>query len=224
MIHVVIPGDPIPQGRPRGRLIHRKGCPVNRKAGGCRCSPFVTIYEPGKSKKWKKEVSAIMQHTVRELVRASPLPSPFPLTKAIELMVLGVYELPKSKRRKTTIPQRAYYLGKQDIDNVLKIVMDAANGIIWADDMQVARTTVDLIVGEQDESPRLEMFVREQYPYEIGRVPRSLSIYMPAKPLNPGVFDVHGTVDDNPLYTPPFAPEPIPTDHQKRRFEDDHKP
>ena len=65
-----------------------------------------------------------------------------PLEGPVDLNVLFVFEKTKSKNINdyhTTVP---------DIDNLLKFLCDAANGILWRDDRQVARMSASKIYGE----------------------------------------------------------------------------
>lgn len=46
-----------------------------------------------------------------------------------------------------------------DVDNLLKLVLDAANGVVWKDDVQVVE--VHGYVVRQDPEPRTEIAIRE---------------------------------------------------------------
>ena len=40
---------------------------------------------------------------------------------------------------------------RSDIDNLLKLVMDAGNGVVYADDRQVIEAHVRRVIGDRDE-------------------------------------------------------------------------
>lgn len=44
-----------------------------------------------------------------------------------------------------------------DVDNLAKLVLDAANGLVWKDDRQVMRLTAEIV--ERDHRPRTEIVV-----------------------------------------------------------------
>lgn len=80
----------------------------------------------------------------------------------IEVLILRVRELAKTHHRKTRTIPRSWDTasGSGDWDNVGKPVCDAANGILWHDDCEIARATVEEIVGAQGEPARLEIIAR----------------------------------------------------------------
>lgn len=75
-----------------------------------------------------------------------------PLEGALELH-LGIYvAIPKSKPKKW----KAAALGREiaptsrpDVDNVLKLVGDAGNGVVWRDDSQISRIFVERWYSDQ---------------------------------------------------------------------------
>ncbi len=108
---------------------------------------------------WKK--------LARAQLKAARLEAGFeaPIVQAgqpIEVMILRVRELAKSHHRKTTTIPRSWDTGggSGDWDNVGKPVCDAANGVLWYDDCQIARGIVEEIVGAQGEPARLEIIAR----------------------------------------------------------------
>lgn len=135
MIEFVIPGQPIPQGRPRagknkGRLI---------------------MYDPNESKEYKQYVSLIAKHY-----------APKNLYKDNLKMVIKIYrQIPKS----TTKKDRALFLAgikrpvtKPDTSNYVKGIEDALNGIIYKDDSQI----VDLYAAKYySDNPRVEILIKE---------------------------------------------------------------
>lgn len=72
-----------------------------------------------------------------------------------------VFEPPKSwskKRKREAIRQFLPRKEKPDIDNLEKLVCDAMNGIVYADDNQITELRAVKYYGERDE---IKVFVRE---------------------------------------------------------------
>lgn len=77
---------------------------------------------------------------------------------AIDLDVTFTIKKPKSAAK------RAVPTVKPDIDNMVKLFCDAANGILWKDDAQVVRLLARKVYGE---SPSIEITVRSLTPLEL---------------------------------------------------------
>lgn len=136
MIRVEIPGEPHSQTRPRMRVVH---------AGG---KSFAHTYEAKGSRDWK----ATAQEHMRRVMEAAKQQ---PITGAARVRILAIFACPTSKHRKTAPRPREWYRGQKDWDNIGKAVCDAANGVLWIDDRQVAIGEVRAIVGAQGEAPRV---------------------------------------------------------------------
>ncbi len=80
----------------------------------------------------------------------------------LEVFILVVGELPKGQRRKRNPPTRTWLtsLRSGDFDNLAKPVCDAANGILWRDDVFIASASVEKVRAAQGEKPRLEILAR----------------------------------------------------------------
>lgn len=135
MIEFTIPGDPVPQGRPR--------------AG--RAGKRIVMYDPKESREYKRYVSLIArQHAPKTLLKG-PL--------SVEMKIYR--KIPKS----TTKKDRALIsegikrpVTKPDTDNYTKSVLDALNGIIYKDDSQVT----DLYASKYySDNPRVELKIQE---------------------------------------------------------------
>jgi Holliday junction resolvase RusA-like endonuclease len=62
-----------------------------------------------------------------------------PYDGAIKLSCIFIYPWPKSYSQKRKSQSNGFYkVTKSDIDNTIKLVMDALNGIAWKDDAQVS--------------------------------------------------------------------------------------
>lgn len=114
MVKIVIPGEPVAQGRPR----------VYRTKYGVRG------VDPAKSRDYKKLVA----HFARENYTAEPMSGPVAVDMTIyrSIQVSGSKALKEKKSRGLILPTV-----KPDIDNVYKAVSDALTGIVYADDNQI---------------------------------------------------------------------------------------
>lgn len=79
----------------------------------------------------------MLQFAMRE-VCSKPLEGP------LELGVTFKFRRPNSwaKARKAAVDESGdepWFVGKPDVDNLLKTIMDAAKGILWGDDSQVVK-------------------------------------------------------------------------------------
>ena len=133
-IKIVIPGEPVAKGRAR-----------YSNSGG-----FVRAYTPSKT---KNAETLIKVNAMGEVARQGFKRSGQPLI--LTLMVFVPIPVSKLKEWKKTciLP-----ITRPDIDNYLKLVMDALNGIVYKDDNQVVCVKVFKLYSQ---SPRLEIFIRE---------------------------------------------------------------
>lgn len=143
-IDILIPGEPCAQARGSARLIRRKGgaLVLNKTTG----QPIISVRDPEKSRTWKATAQDHM---------ASACPAGWkPLLGAVEVAVLAVFTCPTSDFRKRIPRDRRYHVKHRgDIDNLAKAVLDAATGVLWLDDAQVARLEVEKHLGAQGEAP-----------------------------------------------------------------------
>ena len=114
-VEFVIPGPPQGKGRPRA----------------CRAAGSVLMYTPAKTVAYEHQVSraAMIAMARRDLITGPVL---------IELQIL--HGLPRSmpkKRKLLALAGDIRPIRKPDADNVLKIICDACNGVVWRDDAQV---------------------------------------------------------------------------------------
>lgn len=132
-----IPGEPFAQPRARAAIIAGRA----------------VIYDPKKAKAWKATAMHFMMNAKFEAHGQLGHLGP------VALSVLAVFTCPKSDERKRDPRPRRWHTKKPDGDNVLKAVKDAAKGILWMDDSQVARAAVTKIIGAQGEAPFVELTV-----------------------------------------------------------------
>ena len=111
------------EGPPQG-----KGRPRFRRAGN-----FVTTYTDQKTKTYEQTIKAWAQ---RAIGSGSPLEGPL----SVDLYIRCPVAVSTSKKRTEACLQNAELPTKKpDIDNVIKIFLDAMNGIVYKDDTQVVR-------------------------------------------------------------------------------------
>lgn len=132
-----IPGEPFAQPRARAAVIAGRA----------------VVYDPKVARNWKATAQDHMQ-------QAAEREGFFSLAEAVALEVLAVFTCPKSDHRKRDRIGRRWHTKRPDGDNVLKAVKDAAKGVLWLDDSQVARSTVVKQIAAQDEAPYVEVRVR----------------------------------------------------------------
>jgi Holliday junction resolvase RusA-like endonuclease len=138
MIRVTIPGEPVAQGR--GRIV---------KVGG-----FSRIADPKKSRDWKATAQIHMLEA-RERWKV-----PEPLTVPLEVHIAAFWICPKSSERKMKPRPQEWRAKKPDIDNIIKAVLDAGNGVLWQDDNLVVRVIGEKFQAPQGGSPRIEVTVQ----------------------------------------------------------------
>ena len=144
-ICISIPGEPVAQTRPRTRVVTMKG----RK-------PFAQVYNPkaGKASKWRKVAS---QRILDELESRCLYPPVFCKDTPVAVDIKLIHGLSKSRFRVREPAGRAWRASKPDLDNVIKAVLDACQGLLWDDDSQVACLLVEQYTGAQYESARVEL-------------------------------------------------------------------
>lgn len=108
-VFVHLAGEPIGKGRPRF-------------GNGRTYTPPATVaYEYA----LKTEAAITMKK-----VRLKPFEGP------VEVSVVAKFGIPKSWS-KSRRAEAFHHIGRPDCDNVLKVVLDALNGVVWLDDAQV---------------------------------------------------------------------------------------
>lgn len=107
-----IDGEPQSKGRPRFR----------------RAGTFVQTYTPAKTLKAERGIKQ-----VAGLALTRKLEGPLSMT------VKALFTVPKSwSKAKREAAEGAWYTGKRDLDNVVKLAQDALNGVAYEDDRQIA--------------------------------------------------------------------------------------
>ncbi len=118
-IHLFIPGNPVPQGRPRA----------------CIRGKHASVYEDAKSKDWKKTIAVHAWAYIRECSPGEKWhQSAWQLIDtAIKLNVEFRLLRPKS----VSVKKRPDPITRPDLDNYVKAVKDALTGVLWRDDSQI---------------------------------------------------------------------------------------
>lgn len=130
-IKFTVPGAAAAQGRPR--FTTRGGYP--------------RAYDPQKSRDYKKHVST----SVLIQARAAGVRDALPVRGPVYLSVTEQRAVPKSwsrVKRAAAIAGDILPTTRPDIDNVVKGIKDALNGLLWADDSQVVQLSARKVYAE----------------------------------------------------------------------------
>ena len=128
-------GKPQAQQRPRHRVVKPKDGRV-----------FSQTYEQAESRDFKAVMHLLGQKVLAEAGEK-------PLEGAVSLFVRVYVAVPNGvskKKREEMLKGDVYPTKKPDVDNLLKAVMDALNGVWYKDDKQVTLTTVCKVYDEKD--------------------------------------------------------------------------
>lgn len=130
MIRFAVPGKP--QGKARPRFARGR------------------TYTPAKTVAYEREIARI---AAEAWAGRDMLEGP------VYIIVNAFFEIPKSwpkKKRQEALSGAMWHTGKPDWDNIGKAISDALNGIIWADDCQVAFAKVTKHYAAE---PRVEVYI-----------------------------------------------------------------
>lgn len=135
-IKIIVPGEPVPKGRPRARIVSPRF-----KA------PFIQFYQDADTSNYERRVA----QEARQVMRGRGN-----LIGPLRVEVRAYRSPPASW---TPTKKEKAYLGivmptsRPDSDNYLKII-DACNRLVWEDDAQIVRMSVEKWYSQQ---PRLEI-------------------------------------------------------------------
>jgi Holliday junction resolvase RusA-like endonuclease len=121
MTTFTIPGQPVAKGRPK---FARRGA-------------HVVAYTPAKTASYENLVKLAASTAMRGV---EPTARPVALSVTLNLQIPASWS---NKRRAAAAAGAICATKKPDADNVLKGIKDGCNGIVWADDAQVVRITID---------------------------------------------------------------------------------
>ena len=133
-----VPGSPIGQGRPKFSTING----------------HAKAYDPEKSRNYKAYVKLLATQAMKD-TGFTMLEGPCCLD------ILAFFEVPKSKSKKfrqAALEGRERPTKKPDIDNIVKALQDALNGLAYKDDSSIVYLSVAKLYSE---IPRVEVILRE---------------------------------------------------------------
>ena len=120
MIEFTVPGEPKGKGRPRFSRVGK----------------FTKTYTDAKTKMYEEKIaSAARLH----IYPNEPLETPLSITLILHV---GVPKSYSKKRTTDCLTGKEWPTKKPDLDNVAKAFLDAMNGIVYKDDVQVIRLYV----------------------------------------------------------------------------------
>ena len=135
-VYFVVYGNPVGKGRPRAT-----------SRGG-----FVRMYTDAKTLGFESAVADEARIAMREW---QPFDTP------MQLQLSTYYPIPKSwskKKRQMAMDGEIHPQVKPDLDNVMKAVLDAMNGVVYVDDSQV----INMVATKRYSSdPRVEVYLHE---------------------------------------------------------------
>lgn len=117
IVSFFVPGDPVGKARPRVVDGH--------------------AYTPSKTKAYEHAVRLAYREAA--IGRGAGL-TPIPKSTGVDISVWCYYRIPKSaskSRRAKMLDWEIKPMKKPDLDNVLKVVADALNGVAYEDDCQI---------------------------------------------------------------------------------------
>lgn len=133
MIKLTVKGRPVPKARP---VVPKKGRPYTRKS--------TLKYE----------------QKVREAYRASSNPA-YMAGEALSADLRFYFKVPKNTTKKqwAELIQHPWYTKKKDLDNLAKSVLDALNGVAYADDSQIACLYLSKVYDISSKGERVEIYI-----------------------------------------------------------------
>ena len=138
-----VQGNPIAQPRTRATTRRRTDGRV-----------VASVYSPANApiQRWKVEVATAYALAGRELE---------PLAGVVHLDLHFLFARPQRLCRKNAPDCRIPHVGKPDLDNLAKGVLDALNGLAWADDRQVSLLMLRKSYVARDEEPGMLVEISE---------------------------------------------------------------
>lgn len=139
VIQFTIPGEP--QGKARARTFYS----VSRSRTVSVTPEKTVMYE-----------NLIKQCAYNEMTDAGD----FWLSEPLSIRVVAYYGVPKSttkSKRLAMLDGNIRPTKKPDADNVLKVVVDALNGVLYKDDTQIVNAQVQKFYSD---TPRVEVWIR----------------------------------------------------------------
>jgi Holliday junction resolvase RusA-like endonuclease len=145
---IQIPATPYALKRHQTRVVKTKGGKAHAQQ-----------YDHPDNVDWKAYAQTYFALAINE----AGLEDDTPFTGPITLTVIATFTMPKSRWRKTKPRPGGPHTKKPDLSNIIKIIEDAGNGVLWLDDSQIygyGRGTMKL-EAPQGEPGGLFIIVRE---------------------------------------------------------------
>jgi Holliday junction resolvase RusA-like endonuclease len=141
LIHFSVPGQPIGKGRPR----------VGKRGN------HAIMFTPAKTVSYEN----LVKHAAFEAMAGAAL-----IEGPVRAVVHMACQIPASwswKRSAQAMRHEIRPTTKPDIDNVLKAIFDAINGVVWKDDVQVCDCQIRKYYSD---SPCVKVWIGELTPVE----------------------------------------------------------
>jgi len=139
---VVIPGPPLAQPRPRMTTV----------------SGHARAYEPVEARSWKGAAQVHMRQALEEQLEDAGVP--YGPQEPVGVWIDAEFACPKSDWRKRKPRPMRFHTKQGDLDNIVKAVLDAGNGVLWHDDKQVASVNACKVIAEQGSPPRVVLIAK----------------------------------------------------------------
>ncbi len=141
VIAFAIPGEPVPQGRPRVAVVHG----------------FARVYQPAKSTRWQEQVRLFAIDGMQ--------PDGEPIAGPVRLDVAFFLARPGRLCWKSRPMPETWAPNMPDLDNLVKAVLDGINKIAILDDRQIVQLAARKMYcagpGYGEQMPRVEVTLRE---------------------------------------------------------------
>lgn len=115
-VEIVVYGDPVPQGRPRFTTIHG----------------FPRAVDPLKSRNYKQLARFYITQHLKKIQGWKPLENALCVELMFHMSIPSSWA--KKKRIEAANGVIRPIVRNGDLDNMIKCVLDSANGLLWADD------------------------------------------------------------------------------------------
>ncbi len=146
-VRAMIPGDPVAWARTGQR----------RLPGG-----QIVRFENPKVRSYKAVLQQHLQQAMEVRGQRAPL-----FDGPVRVTIIARWSLARSHHRKRTPVPAGWRGGRPDIDNIVKLVLDAGTGLLWNDDDQVAHLAVVKLTAAQGDAAFLGVAVEDARPDEL---------------------------------------------------------
>lgn len=134
VIQIVVPGPPVAWSRPMQKGPRRVQTNANRS--------------------WVGTAVPLMSDALFSHGYVAPLEGP------LRILVRAYFALPKTMYLKRQPRTYQWHTKTPDASNILKLVEDAANGVLYQDDRQIVRAVCEKRICPQEQNrPRVEIFL-----------------------------------------------------------------